>query len=100
MLTGKQRSFLRALGNEMDPILTIGKEGVKDNVIEELDQALTARELIKARVLPHTEYDPRAVAEEMATAINCEIVQVIGRNILFYRPTPPGVASKIPWDQM
>lgn len=100
MLTGKQRSFLRALGNEMDPILTIGKEGVKDNVIEELDQALTARELIKARVLPHTEYDPRVVAEEMATAINCEIVQVIGRNILFYRPTLPGIASKIPWDQM
>ncbi|HEX7715250.1 MAG TPA: YhbY family RNA-binding protein [Bacillota bacterium] len=100
MLTSKQRSFLRALGNEMEPILTIGKGGISATVIEQLDQALSARELIKARVLPHTEYESRSIAEEMATAINCEIVQVIGRNILFYRQAQPGVSSKIPWDQM
>lgn len=100
VLTSKQRSFLRALGTDLEPILTIGKGGVSDAVIEQLDQALTARELVKTRVLPHTENEPRAIAEEMAATVHCEIVQVIGRNILFYRQAGPGVASKIPWDKI
>jgi RNA-binding protein len=97
VLTSKQRSMLRSLGNDLDPILTVGKSGVNDNLIEQLDQALTARELIKARVLPHTAFDVAEIAAELADKTAAEIVQVIGRNILFYRAPFNGAPSKLNW---
>jgi RNA-binding protein len=95
LLNSKQRSILRGLGNELEPILIIGKGGVTPHIIEQLDQVLTTRELIKGRVLPHTDLDPRKVAEELASETGAEIVQVIGRNILFYRQPQPGIIAKI-----
>lgn len=95
MLTGKQRSFLRAFGNDLEPILTVGKAGITENAVIQLDQALTAREIVKGRVLPHTEYEPDEIASKLASLTNCEVVQVIGRNILFYRPPQNGAPSKI-----
>ncbi len=99
MLTSKQRSTLRSLGNGLEPILTIGKGGVSDNLIEQLDQALSARELVKGRVLPHTVFEVGEVATELAEKTGAEIVQTIGRNILFYRPPQPGVESKLKWSR-
>lgn len=95
MLTSKQRSYLRSLGNEMEPILIIGKGGVTDNVVEQLDQALTARELVKVRVLPHTEFDVKEIGESLTRETVSEIVQIIGRNILFYRTPPKNAVKKI-----
>lgn len=95
MLTSKQRSYLRSLGNEMEPILIVGKGGVTDNVVEQLDEALTARELVKARVLPHTEFDVKEIGEALSRETVSEIVQIIGRNILFYRNPPPNTVKKI-----
>jgi RNA-binding protein len=95
MLTSKQRSYLRSLGNEMEPILIVGKGGVTDNVVEQLDEALTARELVKARVLPHTEFDVKEIGESLSRETVSEIVQIIGRNILFYRTPPPNTVKKI-----
>ena len=95
MLTSKQRSKLRSLGNDLEPILTIGKSGVSQNTVEQLDQALSARELVKGRVLPHTVFDVNEVATELASKTMAEVVQVIGRNILFFRPPQSGVPSKI-----
>jgi RNA-binding protein len=85
MLTSKERSYLRGLGNKLEPILIIGKGGVTDQIEEQLDEALTARELVKGRVLPHTEYEVDEVASDLAERVQAEVVQVIGRNILFYR---------------
>ena len=95
MLTSKQRSKLRSLGNDLEPILTIGKSGITDNLIEQLDQALTARELVKSRVLPHTVFDVNEVATELASKTTAEVVQIIGRNVLFYRPPQSGTPGKI-----
>ena len=99
MLTGKQRSILRLMGNDLDPILTVGKNGITDNLIEQLDQALSARELIKGRVLPHGAFDVTEVATELAAKTEAELVQIIGRNMLFYRAPRPGTASKLNWLQ-
>ncbi|MCL6588622.1 MAG: YhbY family RNA-binding protein [Firmicutes bacterium] len=85
MLASKERSNLRRLGNKLAPVLIIGKSGVTDQVEEQLDQALTARELVKGRVLPHTQFEVEEVAAELASRTQAEVVQVIGRNILFYR---------------
>jgi RNA-binding protein len=99
MLTSKQRSFLRGLANEMEPILIIGKAGINENAVIQLDQALTARELVKGRVLPHTEYEVDEVARELAAQTNSDIVQVIGRNMIFYRPPQNGAPGKINWSK-
>lgn len=85
MLTGKQKGFLRSMGNELDPILTIGKGGITENVVAQADQALEARELIKGRVLPNCLEDPENIAMELAKEVSAEVAQVIGRNFLLYR---------------
>lgn len=95
MLTSKQRSYLRALGNDMEPILIIGKGGASANVVLQLDEALTARELVKARVLPHTEFDVKEIGETLSRETVSEIVQIIGRNILFYRTPSKGTTPRI-----
>jgi putative RNA-binding protein, YhbY family len=85
MLTGKQKRFLRSLGNEMEPILTIGKGGISGNVVAQADQALEARELFKGRVLPNCLEDPENIAKELSVKVRAEVAQVIGRNFLLYR---------------
>lgn len=85
MLTGKQKRFLRAMGNEMDPILQVGKGGVTEPVIAQADETLEARELIKGRVLPNSLEDTKGAAQELADRTQSELVQVIGRNFLLYR---------------
>ena len=85
MLTGKQKRYLRSLGNEMDPILTLGKGGISENVIAQADDVLEARELIKGRVLPNSMESVENLAEELAQCVEAELVQVIGRNFLLYR---------------
>ncbi len=97
MLTNKERNFLRRIGNELSPIVIVGKGGINDNVVEQLDQALTARELVKCRVLPHTDNDPREVADTLAERTGAEVVLVVGNNMLLYRRPEPGKPSKLNW---
>lgn len=85
MLTSKERAHLRSLGNKLDPIFQIGKASLSEEIINQLDDALTARELIKVRVLKNCLDDPREIAEEISAAIGADLVQSIGRNFLLYR---------------
>ncbi|MGI6064864.1 MAG: ribosome assembly RNA-binding protein YhbY [Bacillota bacterium] len=85
MLTGKQKRFLRALGTQLDPIFQIGKGGLNDNLFKQLDDALEARELIKVRVLNNSEENPREAAIAISQVVGCEVVQTVGRNIIFYK---------------
>jgi RNA-binding protein len=73
------------MGNEMDPILQVGKGGVTEPVITQADETLEARELIKGRVLPNSMEDVQGAAQELAERTSSELVQVIGRNFLLYR---------------
>jgi len=96
VLTGKQKGFLRSMGNEMDPILQIGKGGVTEAVITQADETLEARELIKGRVLPNSMEDVQSVAEELAERTSAELVQVIGRNFLLYRESKKKPVIELP----
>ncbi|AFM43089.1 putative RNA-binding protein, YhbY family [Desulfosporosinus acidiphilus SJ4] len=87
MLTGKQKCYLRAMGNEMDPILQVGKGGIAEAVVTQTNDALEARELIKGRVLQNCLEEPKSVAADLAEQTRSELVQVIGRNFLLYRPS-------------
>ena len=86
-LTSKQRAQLRGLANSLDVIVHIGKDGISENLVKQADEALEARELIKARVLETSEYSPKEAAEAVAKATRSEVVQVIGTKFVLYRPT-------------
>ena len=85
MLTSKQRAQLRALGAREDTILHVGKGGINENLIRQADDALTARELVKGRVLENSLLSPREVAEAICEEIGCECVQTIGTRFVLYR---------------
>ena len=85
-LTSKQRGQLRGLANSIDTIVQIGKDGIGENLIQQVNDALEARELIKGRVLENNiEYDARLAAQELAAATRSEVVQVIGTKFVLYR---------------
>jgi len=87
-LTSKQRAQLRGLANTIDTIVHVGKDGITENVIAQVNEALEARELIKGRVLDNNiEYDARLAAEELAKATRSQVVQVIGSKFVLYRET-------------
>ncbi|NLJ30232.1 MAG: YhbY family RNA-binding protein [Clostridiales bacterium] len=88
MLTSKQRAYLRSLANDMDTILMVGKGGIGDDVIKQADDALAAREIIKAKVLETAPLSVRETAEQVALRTSSEVVQVIGSKFVLYRKNP------------
>lgn len=85
MLTSKQRSYLRAMANPLPSIFQIGKGGINDNLVKQLDDALEARELIKVNVLRSTEEDIKDIFQQLARELNAEEVQLIGNRFVLYR---------------
>ena len=85
-MTSKERANLRAQANSIDALFQVGKGGISDALIKQTDDALTARELIKLKVLRETcPNTPREVAEELSSATNSEVVGVIGGVMILYR---------------
>ena len=85
MLTSKQRAYLRGLANSAETILQVGKEGISENLIKQVDDALTARELIKGKVLETAPGFAGAIAAQLAEATGSEVVQVIGMRFILFR---------------
>ena len=85
MFTSKQRAHLKSLASTMKPIAQVGKEGISENLVESLSQALEARELIKVTLLPAAGEDGDNLAANLAELLAAEIVAVIGRKAIFYR---------------
>ncbi|HZK28086.1 MAG TPA: ribosome assembly RNA-binding protein YhbY [Thermoclostridium sp.] len=96
MLKGKQRSYLRSIANVIPAIFQIGKGGVSDNTIKQFDEALEARELVKATVLKNSDLNPRQVCEELSLALQAEIVQVIGNRFVLYRQSRENKVIQLP----
>ena len=78
MLTSKQRAYLRGLAAAEDTIVIIGKGGITENVIIQMNDALKARELVKGRVLENSLLTAREAADALSETCRAEIVQVIG----------------------
>lgn len=85
MLTGKQKRFLRSKAHHLKAIFQVGKDGVSENMIEQLNDVLEKRELIKVHVLQNCLEDKETVAEQLADGTNAEIVQIIGNQIVLYK---------------
>ena len=85
MLTSKQRAALRGQANKMETILQIGKDGISENTITQVDDAITARELIKLRVLDNCPLTSKEASAELCDALDCDGVQVIGSRFVLFR---------------
>lgn len=85
-MTSKERARLRAEANTLDPIFQIGKEGITDAVVAQLEDAFNTRELFKIKVhLESAPETPKELATKIAEATGCDIVQVIGGTIVVFR---------------
>lgn len=85
MLTSKQRSVLKSLAANIDPIGQVGKEGIGENMIKSFSDCLEARELIKINILENSGCDAQATGRELAARLGAECVIVIGRKAVLYR---------------
>ena len=84
-MTSKQRAYLRGLANSIDAIFQIGKNGINDNLLKQLNDALEARELIKGTVLNNCLEDIHDICQTISERTHSDVVQIIGKKIVFFR---------------
>ncbi len=84
-MTSKQRAYLRGLANTIEPIFQIGKIGISENLIKQLNEALEARELIKINVLETAPNDVKNIGNKISELTNSVFVQAIGNKITLYK---------------
>lgn len=85
MLTGKQKRYLRSMAMTMDALYQIGKDGLGDNFIRQIDDALEARELIKIKILQNSAEEAGDAGQYLADTLGAELVQTIGHCMVLYR---------------
>ena len=85
MINSRQRAQLRGMANQLDVIVHVGKGGISDNLVTQVNDALEARELIKLRVLDNSGYTSREAAEEIAEIVSAEVIQTVGTRFVLYR---------------
>ncbi len=96
MITSKQRSFLKSLAHNIDPAVYIGKAGVTENVVKEIDMCLEARELVKVKLQEGGDLTPKDVANDVAARLGAEFVQAIGRKFTLYRRSKENKQIELP----
>ena len=88
-MTSKERARLRGEANTLEPIIQIGKDGITDAVIAQMEDNFNTRELFKVRVHLETAPEtPKELAAKLAEAVKCERIQVIGGIIVVFRINP------------
>lgn len=85
-MTSKQRAYLKSLASNLDPVFQIGKASLTPEVTEAVAECFNNNELIKIAVLKNCLDDPRAIAEAVAERTRSQVVHVIGRKIVLYKP--------------
>lgn len=85
MLTGKQRSYLKGLANDLEATVYIGKNEISENTLIEIDNYLTAHEMVKIKIQEGCLIVPKDAANAVAEKLGAEFVQAIGRRFVLYR---------------
>ena len=85
MLTPKQRAYLRSIAQTTQPIFQVGKNGITDNLIKDLSDALEARELIKITLLNTIPDNKKEISSEIAKRTFSEVVQIIGNKLTLFK---------------
>ena len=95
-MTSKQGAYLKGLAMNIEPILSLGKASLTPEFTNSVAEALAARELVKINVLKNCMDDPREIAAIIAERTKSEIVQVIGRKIVFYKESKDKKKIELP----
>ena len=85
-MTSKQRAYLKGLANDLNPIFQVGKASITPEVTEAVSEAFGTRELLKIAVLKNCMDDPKEIASIIAERTHSQVVQVIGKKIILYKP--------------
>lgn len=96
MLTGKQKSYLRSEAHHLKPLFQVGKLGVNENLVEQIEDVLEKRELIKVSILQNCEMDKNDVAEMLSEKANAHVVQIIGSIIVLYKESLENKKIQLP----
>lgn len=96
MITSKQRAYLRSLANTITPIFQLGKNGIEEAFLKQLEEALEAREIIKITVLENSGYTAKEAINEICDSISCEGVQAIGNKIVIYKASKKNPRIELP----
>ncbi|MBQ9278944.1 MAG: ribosome assembly RNA-binding protein YhbY [Lachnospiraceae bacterium] len=85
-MTSRQRAYLKGLAMNIDPVINVGKSSLTPEVTGAIDEAFNKRELIKIGVLKNCLDDPHAIAEAIAERTHSQVICVIGKKIVLYKP--------------
>lgn len=85
-MTSKQRSYLKGMAMGIDPVFQIGKSSVTPENVEAISEVFNTHELIKIAVLKNCIDDPKEIANVVAERTHAQVVQVIGKKIVLYKP--------------
>ncbi len=96
MLTGKQRSFLKSMANTIDPIFQLGKNGLSESFIKQVDVVLESKEIVKVNVLNNSALEAKEVAMELANHLKAEFVQSMGNKFVLYRESKEEKKIQLP----
>lgn len=96
MITSKQRAYLRSLAQNLEPIFQVGKNGVNENQVNQLIDALEAREIIKINLLNTTPEDKHSIANQIAEKTGADIVQLIGKKLTIYKKSTKDPKIELP----
>ncbi len=95
-MTSKERAYLRGLANKIDAIFQVGKGGISDVLLEQLNNAIEARELIKITILETAPASAKELAEELALGTNSVVVQTVGNKITLFRQKKKNSKIELP----
>lgn len=85
-MTSKQRAYLKSLASTLNPIFQVGKSSLTPEFVEAIDEAFNTKELLKIAVLKNCMDDPNEIAQTIAERTHSQVVQVIGKKIVLYKP--------------
>ncbi len=95
-MTSKQRAYLMSLASNLNPIFQIGKSSLTPELTEAIGEAFNNRELLKIAVLKNCFDDPREIAQIVAERTHSQVIQVIGKKIVLYKPDKDKPQIKLP----
>ncbi len=95
-MTSKQRAYLMSLASNLNPIFQVGKSSLTPELTEAVGEAFNNRELIKIAVLKNCFDDPREIADTIAGRTQSQVIQVIGKKIVLYKPNKDNPKIQLP----
>ncbi|MCF2625751.1 ribosome assembly RNA-binding protein YhbY [Fusobacterium perfoetens] len=85
-MNSRQREFLRKAAHDLEPMVRLGKDGFTDNQAQSILDVIESRELIKVKILQNSRVEKEEVAKEIEAKTGCEVVGIIGKTIILYKP--------------